>query len=230
MKDIGGPLQGYPVRSLFSMDFKGLNNEGLPTFINEKGELTVSDIDFQSSELSHLVYEGSIDPTITGGFGNTFKYKNWNLNVFLTYQFGNVVRLYPQFKASYSDLDAHPKEFFDRWKFVGDEELTNIPTIVSYSQYMVSYQKAYNAYNMSTERVASGAFIRMRDVSLTYNFDKKWISALKISDLALKLQITNPFLIYSDKKLNGQDPEFLGAGGVAMPVPRQAILTLKLGF
>lgn len=230
MKDIGGPLQGYPVRSLFSMDFKGLNNEGLPTFINEKGELTVSDIDFQSSELSHLVYEGSIDPTITGGFGNTFKYKNWNLNVFLTYQFGNVVRLYPQFKASYSDLDAHPKEFFDRWKFVGDEELTNIPTIVSYSQYMVSYQKTYNAYNMSTERVASGAFIRMRDVSLTYNFDKKWISALKISDLALKLQVTNPFLIYSDKKLNGQDPEFLGAGGVAMPVPRQAILTLKLGF
>lgn len=31
----GFAMQGYPVRSLFSLDFRGLNEEGLPTFINE---------------------------------------------------------------------------------------------------------------------------------------------------------------------------------------------------
>ncbi len=31
--------------------------------------------------------------------GNTFTYKGFNLNVFLTYAFGNVVRLDPAFKA-----------------------------------------------------------------------------------------------------------------------------------
>ena len=46
----------------------------------------------------------------------------------------------------------------------------------------------------------------------------------------LKLQATNLFLIYADKKLNGQDPEFFNTGGVASPVPRQFTLTLRLGF
>ena len=48
--------------------------------------------------------------------------------------------------------------------------------------------------------------------------------------MSLKLQATNLFLIYSDKKLNGQDPEFFNSGGVALPVPRQFTLTLRLGI
>ena len=38
----GFALEGYPVRSLFSMDFQGLNEEGVPTFINESGEAVES--------------------------------------------------------------------------------------------------------------------------------------------------------------------------------------------
>ena len=56
------------------------------------------------------------------------------------------------------------------------------------------------------------------------------IRHLSLSSLSLKLQATNLFLIYSDKKLNGQDPEFYNAGGVALPVPRQLTLTLRLGI
>lgn len=48
--------------------------------------------------------------------------------------------------------------------------------------------------------------------------------------MSLKLQATNLFLIYSDKKLNGQDPEFFNSGGVALPIPRQFTLTLRLGI
>ena len=53
---------------------------------------------------------------------------------------------------------------------------------------------------------------------------------LKISNLSLKLQASNLFLLYADKKLNGQDPEFFNTGGVASPVPRQFTLTLRLGL
>ena len=102
----GFTMKGYPYRALFSMDFKGLNNSGLPTFVNEKGEITTSDIDFQSYDLSHLKYEGPTDPTITGSLGNVFSYKNWHLNIFMTYSFGNVTRLDPSFAYSYSDLSA----------------------------------------------------------------------------------------------------------------------------
>ncbi len=38
------------------------------------------------------------------------------------------------------------------------------------------------------------------------------------------------FLLYADKKLNGQDPEFFNTGGVAAPVPKQFTLTLRVGF
>ena len=33
------------------------------------------------------------------------------------------------FAALMSDLDAMPKEFFDRWEMPGDEKVTNIPAI-----------------------------------------------------------------------------------------------------
>ena len=229
----GFTMAGYPVRSLFSMDFQGLNEEGLPTFINEKGELTVSDIDFQERDnKGHLVYEGPTDPTITGSFGNVFSYKNFKLNVFMTYSFGNVIRLDPVFSNRYSDLDAMPKEFKNRWTVAGDENTTNIPVIAdkrmnnndNYLRY------AYNAYNYSTARVAKGDFIRMKEISLSYDFPKNWLKPLKVSDLSLKLQATNLFLIYADDKLNGQDPEFYNTGGVAAPVPRQFTLTVRLGI
>jgi TonB-linked SusC/RagA family outer membrane protein len=229
----GFTMAGYPVRSLFSMDFQGLNEEGLPTFINENGELTVSDINFQERDLKdHLVYEGPTDPTITGSLGNIFNYKNFRLNVFMTYSFGNVIRLDPVFSNRYSDLDAMPKEFKNRWTISGDEKITTIPVIAdrrqNASDRYLSY--AYNAYNHSTARVAKGDFVRMKEISLSYDFPKSWLGTFKISDLSLKLQATNLFLIYADKKLNGQDPEFYNTGGVAAPVPKQFTLTVRLGI
>ena len=229
----GFALQGYPVRSLFSMDFRGLNTNGVPTFINEKGELTTSDINFQERiNKDHLIYEGPTDPTITGSFGNMFTYKGFKLNVFITYSFGNVVRLDPVFSNKYSDLDAMPKEFKNRWTLTGDENTTNVPVIADrrMNQKDPNLKRAYNAYNYSTERIAKGDFIRMKEISISYDFPKIWISHLKLSDLSLKLQATNLFLIYSDDKLNGQDPEFFNTGGVAAPVPKQFTLTLRMGI
>ena len=231
----GFALEGYPVRSLFSIPFKGLNNEGIPTFLDQDGNITSTGIYFQTQEkekLGFLEYSGSVDPTDVGSFGNLFKYKNFTLNVFITYSFGNVVRLDPVFKNEYNDLNSMPKEFANRWMVPGDEAVTTIPVIASSRQNRndtdLSY--AYNAYNYSTERIAKGDFIRMKEISIGYDFPKKWISKLKLNNLSLKLQATNLFLIYADKKLNGQDPEFFNTGGVAVPMPKQFTLTLRLGL
>jgi hypothetical protein len=225
-------MVGYPYRALWSIDFQGLDEHGLPTFINQDGNLTISDHDFQSYVLDHLVYEGPTDPTITGSLGNTFTYKNLHLNVFASYSFGNVVRLDPVFRSSYSDLDAMPKEFNDRWVVGGDELHTNIPVLadrrMNQADPYLSY--AYNAYNYSTARIAKGDFIRMKEISLSYDVPSSWISPLGINSLNLKLQGTNLFLIYSDSKLNGQDPEFFNTGGVAVPMARQFTFTLRAGL
>ena len=152
--------------------------------------------------------------------------------MFLTYSFGNVVRLDPVFKNKYSDLASMPREFKNRWTVQGDEATTNIPVIADKrlnqnDQYL---KYAYSAYNYSTERIAKGDFIRMKEISLSYDFPAKLISPLRLTTASLKLQATNLFLIYADKKLNGQDPEFYNAGGVASPMPKQFTLTVRLGI
>lgn len=229
----GFALQGYPVRSIFSIPFMGLTEDGLPLIMNEKGEITTDDINMQDYEhLDFLKYEGPVDPPITGGFGNNLRWKGFNLNVFLTYSFGNKVRLDPVFAASYSDLTAMPREFMNRWVESGDEYFTSIPAIASRRQYKnnqyITY--GYNSYNYSTERIAKGDFIRLKEVSLTWNFPDKVNRALRINGAYVKLATTNLCLLYSDKKLNGQDPEFFNAGGVASPNPKQFTFTLHFNL
>jgi TonB-linked SusC/RagA family outer membrane protein len=231
----GFAQEGYPVRAIFSIPFRGLNEEGLPTFLDQDGNVTTTGIYFQTSDpdkLKFLEYSGSADPTDVGSLGNVFKYKGLSLNVFITYSFGNVVRLDPVFKKSYSDLTSMPREFKNRWTVSGDENITTIPVIASKNQNHndshLSY--AYNAYNYSTERIAKGDFIRMKEISIAYSLPKSFVEKLKVKDASIKLQATNLFLIYADKKLNGQDPEFFNTGGVAVPVPKQFTLTLKLGL
>ena len=229
----GFALEGYPVRSIFSIPFKGLDENGLPKFLDQDGNITSTGIYFQERDnIDFLEYSGSADPTDFGSFGNTFQWKGLKLNVFLTYSFGNVVRLDPCFKASYSDLTAMPREFKNRWVVPGDEAHTTIPVIASRTQVFNNSQLsyAYNAYNYSTERIAKGDFIRLKEISLSYDFPKSWIKALKMSALSLKVQATNLALLYADKKLNGQDPEFFNTGGVATPLPKQFTMTLRIGF
>ena len=235
VKGTGFAMAGYPVRSVFSVPFMGLNREGLPTFLNPDGEVTVTGISFQERDpkrIKFLKYEGSAEPTDVGSLGNIFKYKAWTFNIFLTYSFGNVVRLDQVFSEKYDDLSSLPKEFRNRWSVPGDEKRTNVPVIASVqqNQYDSNLSFAYNAYNFSDVRIAKGDFIRMKELSLNYDFPSRLLKSLNVNTLSLKLQATNLFLLYADRKLNGQDPEFFNTGGVAVPVPKQFTLTLRLGM
>ncbi|MBR1576250.1 MAG: SusC/RagA family TonB-linked outer membrane protein [Bacteroidales bacterium] len=229
----GFALEGYPVRSIFSIPFKGLDSHGLPTFLDQEGTITNSNVFFQEMErLDFLEYSGSADPTDMGSFGNTFSWKGLKLNVFMTYSFGNVVRLDRIFSSSYSDLTAMTREFANRWVVSGDENVTTIPVIASRQQLRDDpyLQIAYNSYNYSTERMARGDFIRLKEVSLSYDFPRSVLDKIHFNALSLKLQATNLALLYADKKLNGQDPEFINAGGVAVPLPKQFTFTLRIGL
>lgn len=143
------------------------------------GEISNEGLNFQETEsLDFLKYEGPVDPTYTGGFGNTFDWNGLHLNVFMTYAFGNKLRLDPTFRSSYSDLTSFSKDFKNRWVLPGDEAYTDIPAIASRRQvYSNPYlSMAYNAYNYSTARIADGGFIRLKEISLTYDLPKSWIS------------------------------------------------------
>ena len=114
----------------------------------------------------------------------------------------------------------------------GDELYTNVPAIPSSYQYanIENLDVAYNAYNYSDVRVAKGDFIRLKDIYVTYTVPSKWLKHIGLSTASLRVAVSNVALLHSDKRLKGQDPEFVRSGGVALPVPRQFTCTLKFGF
>ncbi|WP_447641365.1 MULTISPECIES: SusC/RagA family TonB-linked outer membrane protein [Chitinophagaceae] len=238
----GGNFVGHPVESLYSIDFNSLSTAGgLPYFINEDGQVS-NNVYFQARQFTDkdgnsvpidkvLVYNGPVAPPFTGGVNSYFRWKNWSLNLNFYFQSGNKIRLDPIFKNAYTDLDAFPKEFDDRWVQPGDEKVTSIPAImdVLYNERNGS-SNLYNSYNYSTERVAKGDEIRLKSMQVAYMFPASITQKLKISNLSMSLTGNNVWLIYSDKKLHGQDPEFFNTGGVASPVNKQYTLSLKVGF
>lgn len=227
----GGNKEGYPVSSLFSLDYKGLESStGIPLFVNEKGEIS-REVNLQDVETKYLVYEGPVDPPVSGGFSNTFHYKNLSLNVLLTYQAGNKIRLNPVFRSTYSDLDAFPREFLDRWTLPGDENKTNVPSIIdALTNYRMTGAYPYNNYNYSSARVADGGFVRVKYIALSYMLPARMIRNIGINNLSLTASASNLWLLYADPKLKGQDPEFFNAGGVAQPLQRQLVMSLKVGL
>lgn len=237
-----GNIVGAPRGSLFSFNFQGLNQMGLPTFdfglypLNNNFYSQIAGADFTDAQYSktYLIYNGSIEPNTIIGLSNTFKYRDFELSFFITAQAGNKIRLNPTFDPAFADLNVFLKEYNNRWLKPGDELITQVPTIPSKDLIALigkeNIERAYNTYNYSQNRVADGSFVRMKNISLAYHLPSRFLEVLHLKAAYIRLQATNPFLIYSDKRLNGQDPEFYRSGGVSLPTPKQYTMTINLSF
>ena len=237
-----GNIENYPKGSLFSFNFQGLSTEGLPTFdfglypLGARVYASSTGADFLDTQYSrsYLLYHGPIEPNIIGGLSNNFRYKGWELSFFITAQAGNKIRLNPTFDPAFGDLNVFSKDYYNRWIADGDEYHTDVPTLPSVDLIREvgreSLERAYNTYNLSQVKVADGSFVRVKNIALSYTFPTSVLKALHLSTASLRLNVTNPFLIYSDSRLKVQDPEFYKSGGVALPTPRQWTLTMNLGF
>jgi hypothetical protein len=158
----------------------------------------------------------------------------------MKFAFGNKVRLQPSYSSSYLDMYNVSKDLINRFLYRGDEYLTVIPSTLDPLSAEFDVKNAleernaanytYNAYNYSSERVAKGDYIRLSQISIGYNVPKELVSRIKFRTAQFNLVGNNLWLLYSDKKLNGVDPEFYSNGGVALPVPKQITLSVKLGF
>ncbi|MDO5615166.1 MAG: SusC/RagA family TonB-linked outer membrane protein [Cruoricaptor ignavus] len=237
-----GNLVGYARGSLFSFDFQGLDGNGLPYFnfgdypLYDMPYANVAGADFSDTQFSksYLKYHGPVEPNFTGGFSNTFKYKGLELSFYVTFQAGNKIRLQPTFDPSFMDLNVFSQNYYDRWLVPGDELRTNVPVIPSQDLIRLvgaeNIERAYNTYNYSQMRVADGSFVRMKNISLGYQLPKDFTKQFGVNSASVRIQATNPFLIYSDKALRGQDPEFYKSGGVSSPIQKQYTLSLSIGF
>lgn len=230
----GAAVFGGPRRGLFSTKFAGLDARGIPTYYDDNGE-TVYNYDLQDRDnlTSILKFEGSAEPRGAGGLSNIFNYKNFSLNVFLSFKFDYKIRLDDAFSPRYTDFSSMPTSFVNRWVVPGDENYTDIPVILDKETVeggFTDYLAAYDLYNKSTVRVADGSYVRLKSVRLGYLLPGVLARKIGANTAQISVEAQNMMLLYSDPMLNGQDPEFFSAGGVALPQPRLITTAITIGF
>ncbi len=229
----GAPNSGREISALYSVRFAGLNEFGIPTFFDADNNI-VTNINLQSREDIDkiLKYEGPTQPRGAGGFSNTFKFNNFTLSANVSFKFDYKIRLNSNFSNRYTDFNSLPGELINRWRLPGDENVTNIPAILERDAAIneLGGDNAYQLYNRSDLRVVDGTYARMRSIALGYTIPSSYTKRLGLTSARLRLQGENLFLLYSDKGLNGQDPEFFNAGGSALPVAKTVTFSLNVGF
>jgi len=229
----GAPVLGGPRRGLYSTRFAGLNSQGIPQFFDENGE-TVFQFDLQERDNLEetLIFEGPTEPRGAGGLNNSFTFKGFTLSGLVTFKYDFKVRLNDAFFATYNDFSALPGELVNRWVVPGDEEITDIPVILDrgVAQSNGNIVQAFSLFNKSSVRVADGDHIRLKTVRLSYSLPVNWLERFKLSTASISVEGQNLALIYSDDKLNGQDPEFFRSGGVALPQPKTVTFSLNVGL
>ena len=213
-------VKGKPVGTFYSYKFVGLNpTNGYPIF---------DDMQERQEELEGLtkydVYTrvlkatGNREPTMSGSINNTFRYKNWRLNMNLAYSLGSKIRLFKLFDSNaFLPENNVRREFVKRWRKTGDEKNTDIPTPNCYWTHYSSLgekiptiaNNSLDMYNYSDIRVVSGNYLKCSTMSLTYEFPMEKLERIKLSRLALNLSATNLFTICSNK-LKGQAPQQSG--------------------
>ena len=234
VKQEGAAVLGGPRRGIYSIKFAGLDSRGIPQYFDNNGEKTYYyDLQQRENLEDYLQYEGPTEPIGAGGFTNIFTYKNLSLNVLLSYKFGYKIRLNDAFSPQYTDFSSFSKSFTDRWVVPGDENITDVPVILDRQIVQGNNPdllRAYDLYNSSTVRVADGGYVRLKTVRLNYSFPNQIAKRIGASSLNMAVEGLNLALLYSDSKLNGQDPEFFSTGGVAFPQPRQITFSINVGF
>ncbi|GAP69533.1 TonB-linked outer membrane protein, SusC/RagA family [Bacteroidales bacterium 6E] len=148
--------------------------------INEDGKITASD----------KTYIGDPNPLFTYGLTNSFSYKGFNLNVFIQGSVGNDV-----FNASMGDtqgmydLKNQSTKVLRRWRTPG--QITDIP-------------KAGFNLQPSSFFVEDGSYLRLKDVTLSYNFRGNLLTRAGISRLQPYFTASNLFTLTN---YSGMDPE-----------------------
>lgn len=243
-------LSGKPLGTFYSYRFKGLDpTDGHPLFWNTEEEMKDTFLQAQSiEEVVDLVMEdsGTRVPVLQGGFSNYFGYRQFGLSFNFAYSLGNKIRLLKL--CGGNAINPYPeqnmrREFVDRWKAPGDENHTNIPSLVASDGvrnnpwwgsesllYPFAGNSIYDMYDNSNIRVVNGNYLKLQSLSFRYNVHDEICKKLHIRSAYLSLTGTNLFTICS-KKLKGQDPTQSGSSdAINLTVRPNYSLTLNVTF
>ncbi|ACU03172.1 SusC/RagA family TonB-linked outer membrane protein [Pedobacter heparinus] len=210
------PIKGYPLYSMFSYKWAGLNQLGDPQgFLKGTPSADYTSI-FAASTLDNIVFSGSAKPKAFGSLINNLSFKGFNFSANLTYRLGYYFRRNSiNYSQALSGKGGH-MDFSARWKQPGDESLTQIPALPSSSN-----TNRDNMYLYSDVLVEKGDHIRLQDLRMGYQFPNKLQQRFGVNHMEVFTYLSNLGLIWSANKkdidpdyVNGLAPEKSFAIGV----------------
>jgi TonB-linked SusC/RagA family outer membrane protein len=190
---------------------------------------------------------GSSIPKFTGGWNNTFTYKNLSLAIHIDYKFGGTVlssTLLNMTRQGLSKLSLQGRETGILIPGVYDAGLpnagmVNTTTITVAGGGLQGYWTDHRNYQIGEPFTFKSDFIKLRNISLAYNFSDliKKVAVLKfVKGLSLSASCRNAAILYKD--LAGLDPEAIQSSGdirsgyenSSLPTTRNYNLTLNIKF
>ncbi len=198
-------------------------NPGDIKYVDQNGDLTITSED--------RVSLGSPYPKHTGGFNNEFKYRNWTLNVFLQWSYGNKVfnanRI--MFEGGYNvkPLQNQYASYENRWTYENQNN-TMFRAGLGGSVSGAGPNGVYSDYT-----IEDGSYLRLKTISLDYKLPDKWMKKIHFRTMSVGVAAQN---IYTWTKYSGMDPEVSTRNTILTPAfdyssyPRafSAVFNLKL--
>jgi TonB-linked SusC/RagA family outer membrane protein len=222
-----GEFWGYQTDGLFTGadDFK--NHPAIPVnpttgiklpITPTTGGVWMGDVKFRDLNGDSVIdqrdqtYLGTPIPKYQIGFGNTFSYKNFDLNIFFSANIGNKV-----FNTMRISGD-NPNQNFGYFRSVLDYarlalidengSATDVNNVYvsnpSTKIVRISQSSGNDNERVSDRYIEDGAFLRCKSISLGYALPGKWLSKVHMHALRLYFNVNNAFVI---SKYSGMDPE-----------------------
>ncbi|PRD46915.1 SusC/RagA family TonB-linked outer membrane protein [Sphingobacterium haloxyli] len=203
-------IEGKPVYAIYAYKWAGLDPVTGEAQGYLRGEVSkdYTAITGVGTSVDELEYYGSAIPTKYGNMINSFSYKDFNLQIGLTYKFGYWFR---RRSINYTELFNNWRghsDYAKRWKTPGDELITNVPV----NQYTTNSNRD-RFYEGSNVLVEKGDHIRLQYINVGYDF--KRLKSFK--SFQVYVNIHNIGVIWKANKAN-IDPDFnIGLGRVVNP-------------
>jgi TonB-linked SusC/RagA family outer membrane protein len=185
--------EGLPFGSFYGYIVDGIDSE--------TGDVIYHDFNGNGVDPSDRRIIGCAEPDFTFGFTNNFEWKNFTLTAFFNGSVGNDIYNAARIETEgMFDSKNQSVAVLERWKRPG--MITNIPRATD---------SKINVQN-STRFVEDGSYLRLKSLTLAYNFKFSALTAIGVSKLTLYATANNLFTL---TKYKGYDPELNWADGNA---------------
>lgn len=188
-------------------DANGNLKSGIPAYKGNKmqpGDLKYRDLngDGKIDDYDRTII-GCGQPLHTGGFNNSFNWKNFDLNIFFSWSYGNDIlnanRLI--FESGWKAQTNQLASYAGRW--TPDNPTSDIPRA-----------GATGSEEYSSRVIEDGSFLRLKNVSLGYTIPSRQLRKAGISSLRVYVSADN---IWTLTNYSGPDPEVSTRNSVLTP-------------